>query len=350
VTATWANIPNPTSTDWLGLYAQNTPDQALLAYRYADGTATNGTGLPLTVPSTLTSGSYELRLFSNNSSQRLAVSNGFSVTAPSATSTPTASATSTATATATASSTRTPTATATPPTSLSATPPQVAAGATVTATWANVPSPSSTDWLGLYPQSVPVADSNYLAFRYTTGTASGSVPVALPSTLAAGSYELRLFSNNSFQRLATSNAFTVVALTATPTPTATATSAATSTATRTLTVTATATAYPRPNLGVQTAPEATGRLRVTLSARDAGCGANNQLFAVRFGTATNAQLDLGDGVLRAGNFHYALPSPAAQVSFTVVRQTAGQASTVSLEAVDGCGAWPTFVGGGPGAF
>jgi hypothetical protein len=41
-------------------------------------------------------------------------------------------------------------------------------------------------------------------------------------------------------------------------------------------------------VGVLTVPDGPGRLRVTLTARDAACGANNALFALRFGTATNA--------------------------------------------------------------
>jgi hypothetical protein len=35
---------------------------------------------------------------------------------------------------------------------------------------------------------------------------------------------------------------------------------------------------------------------------------------------------------------------------TVHRQAAGQAATVELTVTDGCGQWPTFLGGGPGAF
>jgi hypothetical protein len=34
---------------------------------------------------------------------------------------------------------------------------------------------------------------------------------------------------------------------------------------------------------------------------------------------------------------------------TVSRVTAGQATTIPLIVVDGCGEWPTFVGGGASA-
>jgi len=44
-------------------------------------------------------------------------------------------------------------------------------------------------------------------------------------------------------------------------------------------------------------------------------------------------------------------SPAATTqSLTVVRTTAGQPSTVEFVITDSCGPWPTFVGGGGGAF
>ena len=90
---------------------------------------------------------------------------------------------------------------------LSVSPTSVPAGGTVTATWAGIPSPTPTDWLGLY---MPGAnDTAYLAWRYTTGAASGAVPFTIPGTIAPGTYELRLFSNNGFTRLASSNSFTV---------------------------------------------------------------------------------------------------------------------------------------------
>lgn len=90
---------------------------------------------------------------------------------------------------------------------LSVTPTSVAAEGMVTATWAGIPSPSTTDWLGLYTPGG--SDTAYLAWRYTPGTASGNAPFTIPSTLTPGTYELRLLSNNGFTRLATSNSFAV---------------------------------------------------------------------------------------------------------------------------------------------
>lgn len=145
--------------------------------------------------------------------------------------------------------------------------------------------------------------------------------------------------------------------TSTNTPTATSTPSATPTVTRTptpsATPTRTATPFPQANVGIQTAPQPPSRLRVTVDGRDASCGGNlhnNQLFELRFGTATNAFIDVGDGILHSGDFVFAPPLFMEPFTFYLVRRTPGQASTVNLTVVDGCGAWPTFVGGGPDAF
>ncbi|HEV8307572.1 MAG TPA: S8 family serine peptidase [Methylomirabilota bacterium] len=175
VTAAWAGIATPTPTDWLGLYQPGAADTATLASRNTTG-ASSGS-VPFTLPGTLAPGTYELRLFANGTFTRLAISNAFTVE-PSAESV-----------------------------TLTASPTTVAAGGTVTATWSGIATPTTTDWLGLYAIGAP--DGGYISYRYTTGAAGGSVPFALPGTVAPGTYELRLFSNNSLTRLATSNAFTV---------------------------------------------------------------------------------------------------------------------------------------------
>jgi len=90
---------------------------------------------------------------------------------------------------------------------LAVNPTSVAAGGTVTATWAGIPSPTSTDWIALYTSGA--SDTAYLAWRYTTGTVSGNVPFTIPSTVTPGTYELRLFSNNGYTRLAISGLLTV---------------------------------------------------------------------------------------------------------------------------------------------
>ena len=88
-----------------------------------------------------------------------------------------------------------------PPTTITADPTPTFPAGTITATWANVASPTAYDWIGLY--AMGAANANYLASRYTTGAAGGSGVMTVPSYIAPGSYELRLFANGSFTRLAT---------------------------------------------------------------------------------------------------------------------------------------------------
>jgi hypothetical protein len=177
LTATWSSICAPTGTDWIGLFAPGAPNNAPLASRNTTGTASGN--VPFTIPASLAAGTYELRLFSNGGFTRLALSNSFAVVA------------------------------ACGGTSLSASPTSIAAGGSVTATWSGICAPKSGDWIGLYTPGAP--DTSYRTWRTTTGTASGSVPFTIPASLAAGTYELRLFSSGSYTRLAVSGVITVTA-------------------------------------------------------------------------------------------------------------------------------------------
>src|SRR5262249_33602858 len=98
-----------------------------------------------------------------------------------------------------------------PPASLAESPASVTAGQgvspTVSATWSAIFAPTATDWIALY--RVGTADNTFLAWRYTDGTASGERPLGVAANAPAGTYELRLFSNNVYTLLATSNSFTV---------------------------------------------------------------------------------------------------------------------------------------------
>jgi hypothetical protein len=92
----------------------------------------------------------------------------------------------------------------------------VAAGGTVTATWSGIATPTSTDWIGLY---VPGSADTAIVLNTwiyvscsktpTVGATSGSCSFPIPSGLTAGTYELRLFANNGYTRLAVSNGFSV---------------------------------------------------------------------------------------------------------------------------------------------
>ena len=146
--------------------------------------AAGACAIPL--PSGVGPGTYELRLFASNGFARLATSATFTVVAPSTV-------------------------------GLSESPTTAAAGASVTATWSSIPSPTSTDWIGLY--SPGTGDSSYLAWLYVNcsqspgaAAAAGSCAFPLPGALGPGTYELRLFAGNGFTRLATSPPFTVTAV------------------------------------------------------------------------------------------------------------------------------------------
>lgn len=124
----------------------------------------------------------------------------------------------------------TPTPTPIRPT-LSSTPQIVLKGQNITATFENVISPTTRDWIGLYQSG---QDNNtYVDWMYagsctktpTIAKANGSCQVPIPSTLANGTYQTRLFQDNSYTLLAGGNTFTVtdVLPTNTPTPTPTPT-------------------------------------------------------------------------------------------------------------------------------
>jgi len=127
-----------------------------------------------TLPSNLPAGTYELRLYAHANYVRLAASNAISVQ-PIVTVGPAA----------------------------------VAPGGTIVAAWSGIQSPTATDWFAVTP--IGNSDTQWLQWWYTTGTASGSQTKTLTSFVTPGTYELRLFANDSMTRLGVSNTFTVAA-------------------------------------------------------------------------------------------------------------------------------------------
>jgi hypothetical protein len=160
---------------------------------------------------------------------------------------------------------------------------------------------------------------------------------------------------------------------ATPTPTPTNTPTRTPTATRTATPTATPTAtataigtptatptpnpcVPRPNVAVASVNNGDGRLRVTITAQtNAGASPPNQVQAIQFTGLDNAtvQVPAQPGVPAAVTVTspttVTLSPASSPVTLFVSRVNPG-ASTVHATITDGCGAWPTFFGGGATAF
>jgi hypothetical protein len=120
---------------------------------------------------------------------------------------------------------------------------------------------------------------------------------------------------------------------------------------------------------VQTLPVGNGQLRVTITVQ-AGAGLpSNSLLAIQWGQYTNAVVQVigeaggqmnsinGGGVLVPGQ-QLLIPSGlrttftagTQSVTLLVTRTTPGQPVIVPFTVFDGCGSWPTFVGGGPSAF
>jgi hypothetical protein len=93
-------------------------------------------------------------------------------------------------------------------------------------------------------------------------------------------------------------------------------------------------------------------LQTTLTARAQGCVPNNQLHALQFTRLANATVTFSapTPITVTGPTTVNLPSLPSSIVLTVFRVTAGQPTTVELVVTDSCGAWSTFVGGGPSAF
>ena len=188
LTASWSGIATPSSTDWVGLFVPGAPATNSIAWIYVSCTQIPGVSLasgscPFTIPN-VAPGTYELRLFTNDSHTTLATSNAFAVTPFQ-------------------------------PTTLTASPASIGVGGTLNASWSGIATPSSTDWVGLFVPGAPATNSIawiYVNCTQTPGAsfAAGSCPFRIPN-IALGTYELRLFSNDSHTTLASSNTFAVTA-------------------------------------------------------------------------------------------------------------------------------------------
>lgn len=186
----WRDIVHENPLDWIGLYEVGSADESYLAYVYTDGHE-DGSG-SLTIPAKTEPGHYELRLFSRNSYTRLANTHdirpfartGFGVEAAAR---------------------------------LKLDIGTVKLGGKVISSWEGIPNPTSKDWIGLYERAA--ADESYITYVYTNGQRTGSTSLTVPAKSEPGSYELRLFSNNGYTRLATTGAISAIgaaSLTASP--------------------------------------------------------------------------------------------------------------------------------------
>jgi YVTN family beta-propeller protein/VCBS repeat-containing protein len=104
---------------------------------------------------------------------------------------------------------------------------------------------------------------------------------------------------------------------------------------------------PRPPVKVTQAVSG-GKLSVHIQATSLSAQQPNTLHALHFGTLQNGNVTLNGQPIASGQT-FTVPPGSNAIDFAVERATRGQATTVPLTIVDGCGEWPTFVGGGTDA-
>jgi hypothetical protein len=176
VTVTLSNGPGNT-LDWLALAAVGDPDTTNVEYVYV-GAGVTSTTWTVTMPAT--PGDYEFRLFLNNGYSRIATS---------------------PTVTVEALPPEPPPPPAPPPPSLDVSATSVDGGDSVTVT-VNDGLGNQLDWLALAAVGDP--DTTYVEYVYVgAGVTSTTWTVTMPAT--PGSYEFRLYANNGYGRLATSD-------------------------------------------------------------------------------------------------------------------------------------------------
>lgn len=109
------------------------------------------------------------------------------------------------------------------------------------------------------------------------------------------------------------------------------------------------TCSPRPNVRVTSAKTASGQMRSSIVATTNPPGALNTLREIRFGQIRNATVQLdGVGAVQSDQ-RVTLSAGLTSIGLTVTRVTGGLDVFVPFTVTDACGAWPSFVGAGPGA-
>ena len=107
---------------------------------------------------------------------------------------------------------------------------------------------------------------------------------------------------------------------------------------------------PRPKVNVSVTKIGSDQLRVTITI-GVNSGTQNELVAITWTRLDTATVVLnGVGPVQQGQ-QTAFATPLTQsASFMISRTPGASSGTVRLVVTDGCGDWPTFVGGGPNAW
>lgn len=107
---------------------------------------------------------------------------------------------------------------------------------------------------------------------------------------------------------------------------------------------------PRPRLSMATIPAGPGRLQVTIATSGQPATPGNRLQQLRATVPGNARLDVPGGPNDLSGQATLPVGDGTQPVVFFVRRVGDGAVTVPLVAVDACGEWSTFVGGGSSAF
>lgn len=177
VTTNWNAPVNHSDSDWIGLFVPGAANNVIETYAYVGSLNQASGSIALTVPANAADGQlYEFRYFLNNTYTLAGKSASFAVGAPYTLTGPAGS---------------------------------VLAGTSAAGSWTAPSFHSNTDWIGLY--AVGASANAFLGYSYTDapGATSGVTNVLIPAATAAGMYELRYFTNNSYNAVATSNPFQV---------------------------------------------------------------------------------------------------------------------------------------------
>jgi ABC-type sulfate transport system substrate-binding protein len=164
ITVTYAGLPG-NQKDWIAIAAAGSDNTSFVDFVFTNG-QTSGTAT-FTAPA---AGSYVARAFSNNTFTLLVESTAFTVGAGATISTDHAT---------------------------------YAPGATITVTWTGLPG-NQQDWIAI--ATAGSANTSFVDFVFTNGQTSGTATFTAP---AAGSYVARAFSNNTYDLVVESTAFTV---------------------------------------------------------------------------------------------------------------------------------------------
>ncbi len=104
----------------------------------------------------------------------------------------------------------------------------------------------------------------------------------------------------------------------------------------------------RPPLTILTAPDGTGRLKVTVSVTDTAWVPDNTIQTLRLVGLSNASVEIDGTELRTVGAARTFSDPTKQVTFYVKRGANRHlAFSASFGIADICGEWQSFAGGGP---